>query len=89
MTKTGIFNAIIKKWDIIEDYNDDDSSCMIIKLQFQSSIGCVDFNFNICYLQKIFNILDITSISQIKNQPCIIFIKNGLFKDIGSFLFYH
>ena len=86
MTETGIFNAIIKKWDIIEDY---DSSCIVIKLQFHSSIGDIDFSFNICYLQKIFRILDITSISQMKNQPCIIFVKDGLFKDMGSFLFYH
>lgn len=86
MTETGIFNAIVKKWDIMEDY---DSSCLVIKLQFHSSIGDVDFSFNISYLQKIFKILDITSISQIKNQPCIIFIKDGLFKDMGSFLFCH
>ena len=85
MTETGFFNAIIKKWDISEDQ---DSSCLVVKLQFHSSIGYVDFSFNISYLQKIFEILDITSISQIKNQPCIIFIKDGLFKDMGSFLFY-
>lgn len=84
MSKTGIFNAIIKNWDIRTS-----SYCMILELKFSSSIGDVDFNFNISYLQKIFRLLDITSISQITKQPCIIFVENGLFRDMGSFLFHH
>ena len=84
MSETGIFNAVIKNWDIRTS-----SHCMILELNFSSSIGDVDFSFNISYLQKIFRLLDITSISQITKQPCIIFVKDGLFNDMGSFLFHH
>lgn len=84
MTETGIFNAVIKKWDIRKS-----SHYMLLELEFKSSIGYINFSFNITYLQKICDILNITSISQMTGKPCIIFVKNGLFRDIGSFLFYH
>lgn len=84
MSETGIFNAIIKNWDIRTS-----SHCMILELKFSSSIGYVDFSFNINYLQKICNILNITSVSQMTGKPCIIFVENGLFKDMGDFLFHH
>ena len=84
MSETGIFNAIIKKWDIKTS-----SCCMILQLEFKSSIGYVDFSFNLKYLQKICDILNITSVSQMTGKPCIIFVENGLFKDMGNFLFHH
>lgn len=84
MSETGIFNAIIKNWDIRTN-----SHCMILELKFSSSIGYVDFSFNINYLQKICDILNITSVSQMIGKPCIIFVEDGLFRDMGSFLFHH
>ena len=30
-----------------------------------------------------------TSVSQMTGKPCIIFVENGLFRDMGNFLFHH
>jgi len=82
MNITGVFNAIIRQYDIIYT-----GSCAILQLEFKTAVGTVDFSFNLKYLPKMFELLQVKSITQFTKQPCIVYVENGLFRDMGEFLF--
>lgn len=83
---TGIFNAKIKRVNLIKDI---DTNKIVLKLEIKSTAGTACLTFSINDLIKIFSILEIEDFDEIINQPCLVLINDGIMKDIGNFMFRH
>lgn len=83
---TGIFNAKIKRANLIKDI---DTNKIILKLEIKSTAGTACLTFSVNDLIKIFSILEIENFDEIIGQPCLVLINDGIMKDIGNFMFRH
>lgn len=86
MNRKIIANAKIEKWWIRCDPETVDNH-VTIKLEIRSSEGTAVVSYDIQKITKLFNILDITDLNNLKNTPCIVYIDNGLMKTLGNFLY--
>lgn len=87
MNYTGIFNAIVQKAQL--EMSEGNFKEIVLRLKIKSTVGSAIMVFPLRYLVKIFEILNISNFNNIINKPCIVFIKNGVMKDLGNFLFHH
>lgn len=83
---TGIFNAKIKRANLIKDI---DTDKIILRLEIESTAGVALLTFSVDDLIKIFSILEIKNFDEIIGRPCLVLINDGIMKDIGNFMFRH
>lgn len=78
-----IYNAYIKNWWI--KFNDNNE--LILRLEICSTEGDAILNIFPNEIEKLFKILKISNIENLKNAPCIALITNYCMRTIGDFMF--
>lgn len=85
---TGIFNAKVESVSL-EINIDSPVEELVINLQIHSQIGTVFVTFPYEKMPKLLRVLDIRDYRRIVGSPCQVLIIDGIFRDLGSFMFYH
>lgn len=85
---TGIFNAKVESVSL-EFNTDSPTEELVIRLQLHSQIGntCATFLYN--KMPKLLKVLGINDYQHIVGSPCQVLIIDGIFRDLGNFMFYH
>ena len=77
-----IYNAYIKNWWLKKE-----EGTLLLKLEIRSTEGTAIINVLPNEIEKLFNVLHILDIKELKNAPCIALVTDRIIRTIGNFMF--
>lgn len=81
-----IYNAKIINWTLEKEYKEEP---ILLNLRLKSIFGECVLLISLDKIEKLFNILEIYNIKDLKNASCVIFVTDfNMVRTIGNFLFY-